>query len=621
MDIRKLIALASAAALAVPCMASCKKKDTKPDEVSIEEIEETSGESEEATEPTTVETYPDYPISYPEIEKKDTGDIYEAEDAKLSKDLKIISNPQAEEKDENAGDGEEKKEEEVQPTTKLDPTVKPPTMIEKYSGKGYVTGFRSDGSTTATFTVNAPSTQHYDLSFSIAAERFVNCRITLNGTEISRFKTMDDGEFTLITLYGVFLVKGKSEIEIRPENGDICLDYLKVSNNTSLSDIKYDAEDDLTNKEAGKNAKELMTFLTDNYGKYTLTGQYASSPENEELELIYRTTGKYPVIRFSAMHTTGNSFDSTFKDLDACADWYRNGGVVGLMWYWEAPSKKPSVYSKETDFKLSDAMTDIDLSKLSQEEIRGLYCEGKISEQCYGLMLDIDNMAGQLTSLKNKGVPVLWRPLHEASGDWFWWGASGADAYKWLWELMYKRYTNYFELDNLIWIWNGQSESTLVNKKTFDIASLDIYLDSKKDYGSRYEQFLALQKIVGKEKLIALSECSSVPDIDASFRDNAVWSFFGQWYGKYISDDKGEYSEEYTSKDAIVRVYNSDGALSLDEYKKLRKGEKLISDYGDEVPATTTTTTTTTSTTVPTETSAGGETTPADTTVTAVTSE
>ena len=48
MDIRKLIALASAAALAVPCMASCKKKDTKPDEVSIEEIEETSGESEEA---------------------------------------------------------------------------------------------------------------------------------------------------------------------------------------------------------------------------------------------------------------------------------------------------------------------------------------------------------------------------------------------------------------------------------------------------------------------------------------------------------------------------------------------------------------------------------------------
>ncbi|MCR4890138.1 MAG: hypothetical protein K5979_13320, partial [Ruminococcus sp.] len=131
--------------------------------------------------------------------------------------------------------------------------------------------------------------------------------------------------------------------------------------------------------------------------------------------------------------------------------------------------------------------------------------------------------------------------------------------------------------------------------------------------------FLALQKIVGKEKLIALSECSSVPDIDASFRDNAVWSFFGQWYGKYISDDKGEYSEEYTSKDAIVRVYNSDGALSLDEYKKLRKGEKLVSDYGDEVPATTTTTTT--STTVPTETSAEGETTPADTTVTAVTSE
>ena len=58
--------------------------------------------------------------------------------------------------------------------------------------------------------------------------------------------------------------------------------------------------------------------------------------------------------------------------------------------------------------------------------------------------------------------------------------------------------------------------------------------------------------------------------MDAAFRDNAVWSFFGVWYGKYIQDDKGEYSEEYTNKEALIRAYNSDGAITLDEYRKLR---------------------------------------------------
>ena len=584
MDIRKLTALAAAAMLTASCAVSCKKKDKE--ESSVPEKEHIT---EEVTEidPDTVETYPDYPISYPEIEKKITGDLYEAEDAVLSSGLKVMSAPKEDTTDKD-GNKVKDKEEATQPATKFDPTVKPDTVITNYSGEGYVKGFKNDGSSGVTFKVNAPSNQHYDLSFSIASERLVDCHILVNGNEITTFKTMNDGEFTLITLYGVFLVKGKSDIEIRP-HGEIDLDYLRVADNTSLSSIRYDADKDLTNKEAGKSAKELMQFLTKNYGKYVLTGQYASNPRNEELDLIYRTTGKYPVIRFTALHNTGNKFDSAFRDIDACSDWYRKGGVVGLMWYWESPSKKSSVYAKETDFKLSEAVTDIDIAELSQEEIRGLYGEGKISEQCYGLILDIDSMAGQLTSLRNKGVPVLWRPLHEGYGDWFWWGASGVDAYKWLWELMYRRYTNYFELDNLIWIWNGQSESTLVNKSTFDIASLDIYLDSDKDYGSRYEQFLALQNIVGKEKLIALSECSSVPDIDASFRDNAVWSFFGFWYGKYLRDEKGEYSDRFTSKEAMIRAYNSEGALTLDEYIKLRGGEPLIPEYGEEKPRTTTT--------------------------------
>lgn len=542
---------------AVTGLTSCQSKTAvdKASEVSSE-ISETETVTEEITEPTKAstvstvppETYPDFPISYPEIEKKSTGDLYEAELAGLSDGLRI--------------EGAEY----VGNTSK------------DFSGDGYVTGFNSDGSSAVVFNVDAPSNQHYDLSFSIASEKIVNCKVSLNGAEISTFRTVDDGKFTLITLYGVFLVKGQSEIELRATDGDIKVDYLRLADNTSLGEIKYSASNEPVNQQAGQSAKELLNFLTSNYGRYTLTGQYVSSPDNEEMELVFQTTGKYPVIRFSALHTSGSSFDSMFREIDACADWYRNGGIVSLMWYWEAPSKKPSVYAEETDFVLADAVTDIDIANLTQEEIRGLYGEGKISEQCYGLILDIDNMAGQLMSLKNKGVPVLWRPLHESSGEWFWWGGD-TEAYKWLWNLMYRRFTDYFGLDNLIWVWNGQSESTLVDKNTFDIASLDIYMGSEKDFGSRYEQFLALQKIVGEDKLIALSECSEIPDIDASFRDNSVWSFFGLWYGKYLSDGNGGFSEEFMDKDTFIKIYNSDGVISLDEYITLCGGNELIPQY------------------------------------------
>lgn len=584
MNIRKFFALFTAAAVLTANFSACDKKKTVPAEDNPSPTKAVQTElSTQATEALTeVETYPDYPITYPEIVKKRTGNVYEAEDALMTEGLIFDDTiPELKQKTTEESDGIA-------------------ISGKHYSGDGYVRGFKNDGSSYVMFEVDAPSNQHYDLSFSIAADKAVSCRVSVNGSETAVFDTKSDGEFTLITLYGVFLTKGKTNIELRSLNGDMLLDYLKLSDNTSLSAIQYEADSSLSNKEAGESAKELMSFLTENYGKYTITGQYASDETNKELELVYQTTGKYPAIRFSAMHNSGSSFDSTFKDIDACADWHNRGGIVGLMWYWEAPSKsKPSVYTKETDFKLANAVTDIDIATLTQEEIRGLYGEGKISEQCYGIILDLDNMAGQLMSLKNKGVPVLWRPLHEASGDWFWWGASSVSDYKWLWNLMYTRYTKYFELDNLIWVWNGQSEKTLVDKNTFDIASLDIYLSPEKDFGSRYEQFLALQNIAGQDKLIALSECSTLPDIDMSFRDNAVWSFFGLWYGDYLHDSEYGFSEMYTKKDSFIKIYNSDGALTLDEYAILKGGDELVPQYDESVTtAVSTTAATTAETTV-----------------------
>lgn len=538
MKIRKITAVITAGVSAALAVTACNnKKESSEITANVPIIEQTETENTTATEIIPDATYPDFPVTYPKIEKQTMGNVYEAELAKLS-------------------DGVSEAQE-----------------IEGYSGTGYVTGFGKNGGKSVVFDIEAPSNQHYDVSFSIASDKITQCSLKLNGDQLTSFETAEGGEFTFITIYGVFLTKGASSIELCPENGDIALDYMKLTDNNSISKLSYDAENEPVNSSSGEAAKKLMAFLSENYGKYTITGQYASGSGNTEPDLIYRTTGKYPVIRFANFDVSRKQYDDSFKSVDACAEWYRNGGISCVSWYWSSPSKeKSSIKAVETEFSLKKAMTDKDIAMLSEEEIRGLYGEGNISEECYSLILDIDNMAGQLTSLKNKGVPVLFRPLPEAGGGWYWWGADGAESYKWLWNLVYTRMTEYFELDNLIWIWNGQSSDWLVDRSTFDIAAVDLYFDGEKDYGSKYyEKFAALQQIIGSDKLLAISECGSAPDIDASFRDNSVWSFFGMWYGKYISDENGEYSEEFTSREALARTYNSDGALTLDEYIEMMK--------------------------------------------------
>jgi beta-mannanase len=37
----------------------------------------------------------------------------------------------------------------------------------------------------------------------------------------------------------------------------------------------------------------------------------------------------------------------------------------------------------------------------------------------------LDGAAAQLQKLDDAGVAVIWRPLHEAGGPWFWWSMEG----------------------------------------------------------------------------------------------------------------------------------------------------------------------------------------------------
>jgi mannan endo-1,4-beta-mannosidase len=149
------------------------------------------------------------------------------------------------------------------------------------------------------------------------------------------------------------------------------------------------------------------------------------------------------------------------------------------------------------------------------------------------LVRDIDAIAQQLKRLQDRDIPVLWRPLHEAEGGWFWWGAKGAAPCKALWRLMYDRMTNYHGLNNLLWVWNSVDPSWYPGNDVVDIVSADIYA-SAGDHSSQSGTFSRLQSLTGDTKLVALGEVSNIPDPVNTRAEWKNWAYWVVWNGDFI---------------------------------------------------------------------------------------
>ena len=130
---------------------------------------------------------------------------------------------------------------------------------------------------------------------------------------------------------------------------------------------------------------------------------------------------------------------------------------------------------------------------------------------------------------------------------------------------MYERMTNYHQLDNLIWVWNGQHADWYPGDAYCDIAALDVY-NSAHDYGTSPSAFADLSAWAGNKKLVAMSECATRPDPDLSIRDNAYWLWFAVWNWDYIVvNGTKELSEAYTSFQMMEKVYNSEVMITREE--------------------------------------------------------
>lgn len=430
-----------------------------------------------------------------------------------------------------------------------------------YKGKGYVTNISTEEDWSRE--IELTDSQYYDLTITVASDVPCVNGIAVNGKKLQDFSASGSGKFEKVTFKNIYIEKGKTAISVIPVDGGLDVDCLTLTASEDISKLDLTiSKPALSNKDSDYNAKALYQYLCESYGKQVLLGQHDTIGTSAETDMIYKTTGKYPAIRFGdLMLATEKDSITTDTEMNIAMDWASKDGIVGYMWHWAAPDDKREYYADQTDFDIKKAVTKENIAELSLEDIKKLQKDGKLSKECVAVVQDIDTVSERLSTLRDEGIAVLWRPLHEASNGDFWWG-NDKEAYKWLWKLMYERQTKYHKLNNLIWVWSAQNADWYVGDEYCDVLSCDVYDDGNKD--AQVNIMLFLQSI-SKNKPIAMSECGSFPDIQSIADEKAMWAFIGQWGGNYLMTDDGKLAEENNTAAELIKMYNNNLTLTRDK--------------------------------------------------------
>jgi len=350
----------------------------------------------------------------------------------------------------------------------------------------------------------------------------------------------------------VLLNKGDNEIKLTSGWGWYDIDYVKIQKAEQRA--KHQVENVLVNPNASPEALELHGFLVEQYGKSILSGQQTlkNALELKRDYAIMPAVAGFDLMEYSPTRVEHGASADEVEDM---LMWHDLGGIVTLAWHWNAPTElinsaeQPwwkGFYTEGTTFDIAETLMHLE------------------SENYQLLIRDIDAIAVQLKILQEHKIPVLWRPLHEAEGGWFWWGAKGAEPTKELWKLLYDRLTNHHQINNLIWVWNSEAPEWYPGDDVVDIVSIDTYTQPG-DYNPISNRYDHLVELVKDKKLVAMTENGPIPDPDMLEDYQAHWSWFCTWTEEFIKDGK------HNSKEHIQHVLNHEYVITLDELNALRK--------------------------------------------------
>ena len=415
-----------------------------------------------------------------------------------------------------------------------------------YSGTGYVTGFNNQDPN--------EDDDYFELNVDVPAgvyEMWVGYRspFDFKGYHYQVDGEFGSGSFDKSTVFtedraGAFNVSaGTNTLGIYQFWGYYDVDYLEFRPYTPPPVAPVLPT--LNNPLADANTQVLMNYLTSQYGSKTLSGQHHEQSKNLSFpvqEYLTKSNGIIPAVRssdFIEYSPTRIQFGATpDNESEQSIAWaQQTGGIISMMWHWNAPGDLVNTpcgqqcgpndypwwrgfYTQGTTFDLPGALAN----------------PGGADYQ--KIINDIDVIATELQKFEDAGVPVIWHPLHEAQGGWFWWGAHGPKAFKDLWGLMHDRLTNHHGLNNLIWEYvvatgtaEGFSPDWYPGDDLVDMVGLDVYTSAGSSMSGQWSE---AHGIYDGNKMIALSESGTLPDSALMDTWNIEWSYFSPWKGDFV---------------------------------------------------------------------------------------
>ena len=235
---------------------------------------------------------------------------------------------------------------------------------------------------------------------------------------------------------------------------------------------------------------------------------------------VYSVCGDYPAVFGWDLGGIENgasvNLDSVpFADMRKYAiEVYSMGGINTFSWHLN----NPLTGSNAWDISRNDVVKSI----LSEGETKAVYIAW------------LDRVAAFLSSLKNeKGelIPVIFRPFHEQSGSWFWWGKTlcTADEFSRLWQFTFTYLTETKKLHNLVYAFSTGGDFTTTSEfadrypgdKFVDIVGFDYYqsagqsnADFIKTLSSRLKTLLEFA--TANQKIAAITELGyeQIPDAE-----------------------------------------------------------------------------------------------------------
>ena len=428
------------------------------------------------------------------------------------------------------------------------------TTAAGYSGEGYVTEF-FDEADSVHIAIEVEEAGLYTLYVGYrAANGYKESELYVNDAPFGKVVLKESSSFTNTKVTRILLEQGKSILTFTRGWGYFDLDYVELERFDTSQLAAAPITEKLSNSHATPEAVALMNYLNEHAGKSVISGQQLYT----HIIDIEQITGKRPAIvgfDFIEYSPTRAAYGSRSSEVESALSWHKQGGIVSFLWHWNAPTgliDEPGkewwrgFYTDAVTFSLADALKDT------------------TSEQYQLLLSDMDAIAQQIKILQLNDVPILFRPLHEAEGGWFWWGASGPEAAKELYRLMYDRFVNEHKLNNLIWVWNSVDPAWYPGDDVVDIVSYDSYPVAG-DHNPVANVYDALVELTGGSKYIAMMENGSIPDPDAMEAYGANWGLFITWNGHFTLDG------EHNSKEFLHHVYNHPRVITLEDLPNFKE--------------------------------------------------